>query len=665
LSNYIVIILFLGLVYLVCVLVITNRISNKAKRKEGLFYGKLNINKSKLLIWYDILGKIPFISLYLNHINRCFEVYCPNEKKINAKKTMIITLLITSICGIEIFLVFLLNPTFFNGIIAIILTTIINNELIYIIMRNAEVKLLRQMIVFFTDVRHYYYESRMVDIAILDATKNVGNEMKAHSNKIYDVLTADNMEKEVRLYNETIGINYLKLFLSSCVQVIQYGDKEVEEQSVFQMNLHHLKNEVQMEELKQSKLIYIFSGLVFMTVAPILSLDFCKSFGISNLPELTSFYEGPIGIGIYIASILVIILCYLFQNFERDIMSVTSKNNILLFKLSELTILKNIINNYTERFYTKILRLKILLKQTRESISYRQFLVKQLLYALIAFCFMTGLIFHIHQIKRTSYRFNYYEADNTSMVTSAQIEKYKEHISFYIEKYKDEKLSYDVIRDKMDSDIKVNNSYMKENIINTVLTRLKAYKNEYYRWYELVISILITVIAYYLPYWMLLYRRRIIRLGMDAEVVQFHSIILMLMYLDNISILTILETMEIFAGIFKTSIQECINDFNSGSEEALIGLKEKETCEVFRRLVDNLLVSDKIGIIKAFDEIAADRLYFMERRKQENEIILKKKADNATLIAYIPLMLIMTTYLIAPFIIQCIKDYQLISSELF
>jgi len=152
---------------------------------------------------------------------------------------------------------------------------------------------------------------------------------------------------------------------------------------------------------------------------------------------------------------------------------------------------------------------------------------------------------------------------------------------------------------------------------------------------------------------------------MDTEVVGFHSIILMLMYLDNISILTILETMEIFAGVFKTSIQECINDFNSGSEEALLQLKEKESCEIFLRLVDNLLVSDKIGIIKAFDEIAADRLYFSERRKQENEIILKKKSDNATLIAYIPLMLIMTAYLITPFIIQCIKDYQLISSELF
>lgn len=664
-SNYIGVILFLGLVYIVCVLFITSRISNKAKRKEGLFYGNLNINKSKLLILYDILEKIPFISLYLNHINRCFEVYCPNEKKINAKKTIIITLLIASICGIEISFVFLLHPTFFNGIIAIILTIIINNELIYIVMRNSEVKLLRQMIVFFTDVRHYYYESRMVDIAILDAMKNIGKEMKAHSNKIYEVITSENIDKEVRLYNETIGINYLKLFLSSCVQVIQYGDKEVEEQSVYQMNLHHLKNEVQMEELKQSKLIYIFSGLVFMTVAPILSLDFCKNFGVSNLPELTRFYEGPIGIGIYIASIVVIVLCYLFQNFERDIMSVTSKNNIILFKLSELSILKNIIDNYTERFYTKVLRLKILLKQTREIISYRQFLVKQFLYALIAFCFMTGLIFHIHQIRRTNYRFNYYVIENTSMASSAQIEKSKEHISYYIEKYRGENIPYDVMEDEMDSEINVSNTNIKESIIITVVNKVKAYKNEYYRWYELVISLIIAVIAYYVPYLMLLYRRRIIRLGMDAEVVQFHSIILMLMYLDNISILVILETMEIFAGIFKTSIQECINDFNSGSEEALMSLKEKETCEVFRRLVDNLIVSDKIGIIKAFDEIAADRLYFTERRKQENEIILKKKADNATLIAYIPLMLIMTAYLIAPFIIQCIKDYQLISSELF
>lgn len=126
--------------------------------------------------------------------------------------------------------------------------------------------------------------------------------------------------------------------------------------------------------------------------------------------------------------------------------------------------------------------------------------------------------------------------------------------------------------------------------------------------------------------------------------------------MERISVLNILEFMEDFAIIFKDAIHTCINDYDSGDLLALEKLKEEERFEPFRRLVSGLIISDKIGIEKAFDEISTDQAYYQDKRKQDNEINLSKKAVIGKIIANIPVILTVGFYLIIPFIWESLNQ---------
>ena len=101
---------------------------------------------------------------------------------------------------------------------------------------------------------------------------------------------------------------------------------------------------------------------------------------------------------------------------------------------------------------------------------------------------------------------------------------------------------------------------------------------------------------------------------MGNEVDQFQSIIMMIMHLDNTTVLQVLEQMESFALVFKESLRVCINDYSSGDLDALEKLKIREPYEPFVRLIDNLIIADKIGITRAFDEVAEERKVSQEMK---------------------------------------------------
>lgn len=56
--------------------------------------------------------------------------------------------------------------------------------------------------------------------------------------------------------------------------------------------------------------------------------------------------------------------------------------------------------------------------------------------------------------------------------------------------------------------------------------------------------------------------------------------------------------------------------------------------------------------MKAFDEVAGQRSYFLEKRKQDNEISISEKGAVARVVAYIPLVLTLLLYLIVPFVLE-------------
>ena len=198
-------------------------------------------------------------------------------------------------------------------------------------------------------------------------------------------------------------------------------------------------------------------------------------------------------------------------------------------------------------------------------------------------------------------------------------------------------------------------------VISVALTIYMS--EDYYPWFYGVICILVAGIAYWIPYLLLLYRRKAMLLCMEEEVLQFHSILMMLMYFPRISAYELLEAMEEFSTIFKQSLRQCLNEYESGQKEALTQLKAREHCMAFQRLVDNLLMCDEVGVIRALDEIAIERNYHRERRKQVSDYHIQKKGYLCQFLAFLPMFLTVGCYLIIPFVTVSISKLLEISNE--
>lgn len=74
------------------------------------------------------------------------------------------------------------------------------------------------------------------------------------------------------------------------------------------------------------------------------------------------------------------------------------------------------------------------------------------------------------------------------------------------------------------------------------------------------------------------------------------------------------------------------------------------------RIVENLEDCDRVGPEMAFEEIVSQRQYFVEKRKQDNEINISNKGTIGKVIGYIPLITTIFLYLIYPFVAESINQ---------
>ena len=198
-------------------------------------------------------------------------------------------------------------------------------------------------------------------------------------------------------------------------------------------------------------------------------------------------------------------------------------------------------------------------------------------------------------------------------------------------------------------------SKFSAQVTDEVFYRVAKYKDVYYRWWFMLINILGYFAGYYLPYLILQYKLRIVKMDMEDEVIQYQTIVLILMHVDGMLVDTVLDWLERFSFCFRQSIQECIINLEYSTKKALQKMKNQETFPPFRRFVDNLLMVEDEDILTAFSEIETDREYYKEKRKTDNEIISTQKAEVGKIVAFIPLILTLVVYMIVPFALYSIQ----------
>ena len=637
-------------------------------RKRNELKVELKHKKDFLYSVYILCGRILPLKKYMQKIRKRIELIDLSDDWTISRKTIRFTLISVGITLFVFIFLVIFSTNLYFLIISVFTVFVLHKQIIRMLVEKIDNKLLKQFGSFLENVRHHYHEHGMIDEAIFDSIDECGYEISLHANLLYEVLTAANAEERIEQYNETAPNKYIKTFLSMCYLVMRFGDKQADGKSIYLTNLNYLKQEINLELLRREKLSYLFQSLSAIAVLPIFAVKPLEKWAISNIPELVEYYDGAYG---FVCLIVLFVLAFgAYQLITRLQSSTTYApiENTPFDFLVRLKFLRNAIDGMIERNFHKANKYDRLLKKTGAEISVNRFYARQIGFAAIAFVMSLGVFINIHTIVRNNVLNSTISSKianlNGQITTEEQI-KITESDRKFILNFSGKKVSYGEIYEAVAASGEYTDSRQADIAAKRIYDKLTVYNSHYLKWWELLVSIIVSVTAYYLPWWMLLFRERVLRMNMEDEVMQFHTIILMLMHIERIHVEDILFWMEQFAVIFKSSLSKCINNFEYGDRQALEQLAIDEPYIPFVRIVENLqTAADKISISEAFDELKSEREYYQEKRKQDNEILVNKKGMWGKMIAFIPLGATIFLYMILPFIMVSAAQMKNFSDEI-
>jgi len=282
-------------------------------------------NKKQSIVYtlYTVLAETPIIRRYFFKLRKKLMLLYPDDVyTINrmAVRVMLKSFLLIIPCIIAV-------CVFFDGEIFYMATSV---TVIWIIFTNMldtsisrlEYRLLCEFKNFLDDVRHYYYETGMLEDALFMAMDTVSHELGLHIGCFYKIVTSVEVFAEVEKYTRASPNRFFLTFVSNCASIKEYGDNKVDGKSVFLENLNYLKEAVNDELLQLDLVKALFAGLVFVCMLPMFFLKPLAQWGMSVFPEMDSFYEGVAGtvcMGIiYAVTIAVYEVIVSMQNKSMD-----------------------------------------------------------------------------------------------------------------------------------------------------------------------------------------------------------------------------------------------------------------------------------------------------------------------------------------------------------
>ena len=198
-----------------------------------------------------------------------------------------------------------------------------------------------------------------------------------------------------------------------------------------------------------------------------------------------------------------------------------------------------------------------------------------------------------------------------------------------------------------------------------VYGKLKIIYKEVLGWFEVLLSVVFMVLAYMSPIWLMMFQLKMRMMEMEDEVMQFQTIILMLMRIERVNVEIILEWLERYANIFKEPISRCVNNYESGAWESLEVLRNETNYPLFIRIVESLQAAvEKIPIRDAFDELDSDRDYYQAKRRESNDRLISKKAMIGKVIGFAPMVVMFVGFLIVPLVFIGLKSMSSTTSSI-
>lgn len=619
----------------------------------------------KLYIFYL---KTPFIKRYLLKLRRRLEIVnIDDEYLTRMQSAKILTRSFLIVIPLTIAIVVLTKGNALLMSILLIFEVFLLDTFIDGRVDKIDNNLLKQQINFFSEIRHAYHEFNMVEEAIYQTAQDDDNpEMARQAEKIYEVLISDDPESELEKYYDVAPNAYLKEFAGVSYLTKEFGDRKVDGASLYLKNLNNITQEMQLEILKRDKLDYVFQSLSVIAIVPMLCLEPIKNWAVSQFSFVESFYMGKDGMLVQILILIATFVCYILTRKLKDNGSTAkdTKNteNPWQEKLYRIKLVKKFVDLFVPKAGTKESRkIKTTMKEAACKDKIEWIYINRILLCVVSFFVSLFLFVQLHRITIQNV---YTDPTNTYDIIGEMSSKERmkameltESDNEYIKYFKGKADLVQADIEKAMQKGNINKDYIdkKEEEIagaaERILGKIHTINSEYLGWLEVLGAMIIAMIAYMGPIWMLKFQKKMREMEMEDEVMQFQTIILMLMRIERVNVEIILEWLERYSNIFRDPISKCVNDYESGPWEALEAMKEEVTYQEFIRIIESLQAAvEKIPIKDAFDELDTERDYYQSKRKESNERLISKKGMIGKGIGFAPMVLLFVGYLIVPLV---------------
>ena len=619
----------------------------------------------KLYIYYL---KTPFLKRYVLKLRRRLEIINIDDEYLTRLQTAkILTKALLIIIPVTIAIIVLTKSNTLLMSILLIFELFLIDTIIDGMVDKIDNKLLKQQINFFTEIRHMYHEFNMVEEAIYQTAQDDDNpEMSRQAEKIYEVLISDDPESELEKYYDVAPNSYLKEFAGVSYLTKEFGDRKVDGASLYLKNLNNITQEMQLEILKRDKLNYVFQSLSVIAIVPMLALEPIKNWAISQFGFVESFYNGKNGMLVQILILLATFVCYILTRKLKDngstAMNTKNTENPWQEKLYRIKPVKKIVDMFVPKEGTKeSLKLKKLMKDSACKDKIEWIFINRIILAVVGFIVSIILFTQLHQITIQNV---YTDPTVTYDIVGDMTEKDRkrgmevtESDNEYIERFKNEsklqqeKIEKVMLRGTINKDYVDSSDEERAIAAERIMKKIATINSEYLSWLEVLGGIVIAMIAYMAPVLILRFQVKMRQMEMEDEVMQFQTIILMLMRIERVNVEIILEWLERYANIFKDPISKCVNDYESGPWEALEAMKEDVNYQQFIRIIESLQAAvEKIPIKDAFDELETERDYYQAKRKESNDRLISRKGMIGKVIGFAPMVLLFVGYLIIPLV---------------
>lgn len=633
------------------------------KLKQGTKTNKfsLEIMYQKLYLTYT---KIPFIKRYILKLRRRLEILnIDDEYATRRDSAKIITKALAIVLPLLIITIILTINNYLLMFILIMFEIFMIDLLIEGSVDKKDDALLVQQIDFFSEIRHAYHEFNMVEEAIYQVSQDDEKEISRQGEKIYEILISDDPETELEKYYDVAPNNFLKEFAGISYLTKEFGDRKVDGASLYLKNVDNITQEMQIEILKRDKLNYVFRSLSFISIAPVMLLEPLKTWAVTNFSFVKNWYYGKSGMIVQILILIITFVSYILVRKLKDNgsvnMSTKNTQNPWQAKIYKNKYAKKIIDLFLPKEGTKeYKKVKDLLKDAASPLKMEWVYINRICIAVVTFIVSLFVFMYLHQIA-IDYEYTQPTTDyNLIGGMSAKDEKKAMEIT------QQDNVFLDMFRGKLDTtqeDIEralERSKYYKdsdESEISTaaerIYSKLQVVNSEYLKWFELLLAFVFAIVGYMSQIWILMFQAKMRQLEMEDEVMQFQTIILMLMRIERINVEMILEWLERYSNIFKSQITRCVNNYEAGAWEALEEMKNEVSYMPLIRIVESMQAAvEKIPIKDAFDELDSEREYYRDKRKESNERLISRKGMIGKVIGFAPMVCLFVGYLIIPLV---------------